>query len=74
VEDTSVHFGGILFGLQLTLELQAHLDRLEAVSYCDSAACCNTAGDKGTVGAASVMGGSVRMGTDAIPNAGGHGW
>lgn len=49
VEHTSVHFWSILLGLQLTLKLQAHLDCLKAVSYCDSAACCNTAGDKGTV-------------------------
>lgn len=54
VKHTSVHLGSILSGLKLTLKLQPYLDSLEAVSYCDGAACCNTTGNKRTGQVASV--------------------
>jgi hypothetical protein len=54
MEDAAVDADGVLFGLQLALELQPNLDRLEAVGDSDSATGRNATGDEGAAGRVNV--------------------
>ena len=54
VEDAAVDADGVLFGLELALQLQADLDRLEAVGDGDGATGRNAAGDEGAGGRVNV--------------------
>jgi hypothetical protein len=54
VEDAAVDADGVFLGLELALELQADLDRLEAVGDGDGATGRNAAGDEGAGGRVNV--------------------